>query len=334
MCDRIDNSKSMNTPNWTLTHGFFLLMNGFTLYDEQGQPIYPLTPSLLFRALEKKELDRWIPLTTSKEEIEDKSKGDFFTKSVVVAQTTWFIAGCIGRIALGLPLVELEIMTLAFATMNIVTFAMWWNKPQNVNLSIPVVLTYPEVTTLSSLRVATMPNANEYPSEQEYHRMVTIIGPYFLVKLRSSRCELHAKKGWPPRVEPFLQTFGLPFSCANSTIAKLMPCHTLSFRLTPILVATVFASFHFSSWSTNFPSAVETFLWRSSSVACFVVPLTSWFFLRLMHDNKSNTVNLGWPQDPDSRFGNLRKVVRQFSCVFFRSFNIVCRCGVFPSLPA
>lgn len=297
-------------------------MNGFMLYDERGQLISPITPNILFQALKTKEVDRWVTLLAiPEEEIEDKSKGDFFTELVVVAQTTWFGVGCIGRIASGLPLVELEIITLAFATMNIVTFTMWWNKPLNVNLSIPITVTYPEMIARSSLLpVATSLNRGVLTSEQDYCRMATVIGPYFLVKLRSAR-RVPAKKV-SPSVEPFLRTFGLPFSCVNEALvlARLMPYRTLSFRLMPILITTIFASFHFSSWSTDFPSTAEGLLWRLSSVTYFLVPLTSWFFLRLMHDNRSG-MNLGLCQDDqDGKHRKLRKVVRQFSLLSFPAY--------------
>ncbi|TFK63221.1 hypothetical protein BDN72DRAFT_776182, partial [Pluteus cervinus] len=61
--------------------------------------------------------------------INDKSKGDLLSKGLVASQTTWFVVECMARLHLGLPLVELEVITLAFATLNVVTYGLWWYKP-------------------------------------------------------------------------------------------------------------------------------------------------------------------------------------------------------------
>ena len=37
-----------------------------------------------------------------------------------------------------LPVTELEVVALAFAALNIVTYAFWWNKPQNMGCAIRV----------------------------------------------------------------------------------------------------------------------------------------------------------------------------------------------------
>lgn len=68
----------------------------------------------------------------------DKSKGDSLTKGFVVIQTTWFVLQCIARGVKHLPITELEVVTLAFAALNLVTFAFWWNKPLNVRCPIIV----------------------------------------------------------------------------------------------------------------------------------------------------------------------------------------------------
>ncbi len=71
-------------------------------------------------------------------EIEDRSKGDIISKSVSILQTTWFISQCIVRWSTKIPVTELEIVTLGFALLNGITYALWWYKPQNVG--IPVYL--------------------------------------------------------------------------------------------------------------------------------------------------------------------------------------------------
>ncbi|KAJ3555739.1 hypothetical protein NP233_g12138 [Leucocoprinus birnbaumii] len=121
---------------WTLTHGFFVQMGGLTLYHE-GKLVKVLTFSRLLRAIESGEID--IP-NIPEEDIIDKSKGDWLSKSAVVVQTTWFVAQCVGRWISHLPLADLEVLTLAFATLNAFVYAVWWSKPQGVDVPLRLQL--------------------------------------------------------------------------------------------------------------------------------------------------------------------------------------------------
>ncbi|PPQ93748.1 hypothetical protein CVT25_008128, partial [Psilocybe cyanescens] len=129
-------AKRHQAKGWTKTQAFFLVMGGFSLYED----------GVLLRTLEAHEMEKleeegkieWPTIT--EEEIKDKSNGDFFSKSVVVMQTTWFIIQCIVRRSKRMVLTELEVVTLAFAAVTMVIYALWWNKPLDVQVSVPVHL--------------------------------------------------------------------------------------------------------------------------------------------------------------------------------------------------
>ncbi|KAF8971907.1 hypothetical protein BDZ97DRAFT_1901541 [Flammula alnicola] len=116
---------------WTITHGFFVQMGGFLLchVHKDGRPIRTLHYEGLKNPIRDEAID--IPITTEVD-IKDRSKGDFISKGIVVLQTTWFITQCTARGAENLPLTELEVVTLAFAVLNAITYGLWWNKPQSV----------------------------------------------------------------------------------------------------------------------------------------------------------------------------------------------------------
>lgn len=76
----------------------------------------------------------------SEKEIEDRSKGDVFSKAFAVLQTTWFITHCIARRVYGLVITELEVATLAFAVLNGILYFFWWDKPLEVACPVPVYL--------------------------------------------------------------------------------------------------------------------------------------------------------------------------------------------------
>jgi hypothetical protein len=118
-----------------MTHGFFVQMGGFMLVDGHGDPIRPLLPDDLDTLSEKEEID--FPVI-KEAEITDKSKGDFLSKGLVLLQTGWFVVQCIARASQHLSLTELELVTLAFAVLNFVTYWLWWNKPLDARYPVSV----------------------------------------------------------------------------------------------------------------------------------------------------------------------------------------------------
>ena len=112
-------------------------MGGFALHDADKSFLRVLDERTL------KELDNageieW-PTITEKE-IQDRSKADVFSKGIVLVQTTWFMVSCVSRFATKLAVTELEVVTLAFAMLNGITYWLWWDKPSDVRCTVPVYL--------------------------------------------------------------------------------------------------------------------------------------------------------------------------------------------------
>ena len=78
----------------------------------------------------------WILVTES--EILDKSKGDGLGKLVTVLQTTWFIVQYLERWVSHQPRTQVEVMTLAYAAINVIIYILWWDKPLKVQEPIDV----------------------------------------------------------------------------------------------------------------------------------------------------------------------------------------------------
>ena len=126
--------KHQKKIGWTRAHAFFLIMGGFMLH-EGGKPVRVLEPKELEELSEAGKIE-WPTIT--KEEIADRSKGDYLSKTIVLFQTTWFVGQCIARGAYGLTVTELEVVTVAFASLTGVIYYLWWDKPLDVRCSIPV----------------------------------------------------------------------------------------------------------------------------------------------------------------------------------------------------
>jgi len=75
-------------------------------------------------------------------DVKDRSKGDALAKGLVLLQTTWFIVQCIARgTKPGLAITELEVVTLALATLNGAIYFFWWNKPLDVQSPVRLLMT-------------------------------------------------------------------------------------------------------------------------------------------------------------------------------------------------
>jgi len=68
----------------------------------------------------------------TKQDIEDRSKTDAFTKIFAIAQASWLIVESIARISSGLPLSLLELATIAYIIPAAVMYGFWWEKPFGV----------------------------------------------------------------------------------------------------------------------------------------------------------------------------------------------------------
>ncbi|KAG2104336.1 uncharacterized protein F5147DRAFT_579944 [Suillus discolor] len=119
---------------WTQTHSFFVLMGGFMLYVDE-KPYLTLRHDYILKLIHDKCIDA--PTLTANQ-IYDKSKGNAISKGLVMLQVAWFVMQLITRAIYHLETTQLEVGTLAFAVLNFITYAVWWDKPLNVQYPHPV----------------------------------------------------------------------------------------------------------------------------------------------------------------------------------------------------
>jgi hypothetical protein len=108
-------------------------MGGFMLYHGHT-PIRTVLPGELEIHLEHHRI------FITEKEIKDRSKGDALLKGFVILQTSWFVLQCIARGIQHLAVTELELVTLAFAALNLAIYTLWWKKPLNVTCPYPVYI--------------------------------------------------------------------------------------------------------------------------------------------------------------------------------------------------
>ncbi|KAF4616680.1 hypothetical protein D9613_008815 [Agrocybe pediades] len=117
-------SKKFKKYEWVMSHGFFVQMGGFVLRREDG------STDVLFGdyLLEWISAHGRVPNITA-QQISGRSKGDGFSKAIVIAQTSWFVAQCVTRHIKGLFITPAELSTLAYAVLNGGMYFLWWHKP-------------------------------------------------------------------------------------------------------------------------------------------------------------------------------------------------------------
>jgi hypothetical protein len=169
----------------------------------------------------------------------DKSNGDALSKGVALLQSCWFITQCVARGLQRLPLTEIEVATVAFAAVNVITWVLWFRKPLAVQFPIPI-----GPSPVSGDRSASVAKASSRK----------ILFSITDANYGSEGYDLPSSTAvpmlWsPPMAESFLHSF-----------------------LLEVIVAVIFGAIHCTAWDANFPSAAEKWLWRLSALTITVIP--------------------------------------------------------------
>lgn len=238
--------------------GGFYYLNG----DDTQEPklTQPIAREDLKELIDTKQLR--LP---SKQEINDKSKGDPFSKAFAIFQTLWFVIQCSARRLQHLPITNLELVTLAYAAITIAMYRFWWSKPLHVLQPTPVPGRPP-------WRPTPNPALSVHPtgSSPSSHEMGSVPSSHKTRSLDYMKTFMYAVIGVQDD-DVDLRQIGLtqvPTFYAGKPDEHLI----LLADFIALLVALVFGAIHCIAWSFTFPSHIELLLWRISSVTIIVVP--------------------------------------------------------------
>ncbi|TFK63994.1 hypothetical protein BDN72DRAFT_775221 [Pluteus cervinus] len=290
---------------WTRTHGHFAQMGGFERLDNRRV----LHPPTLIELLEKGQLDVEELERVSTKRINDSSKGDILSKGIVALQTTWFVFECLARLHQGLPLLELEVVTLAFAVLNTLTYAFWWQKPLNVLCPIQLRIlpnapnTPPSVSEFTETSGKPPPtSAESQPSDQAVN--LGSAGESSPL-LDSSVVEVKEKREAARVIQEALTAVVQGIAGAGKSASGVVETvwegvcamfgayevhddatHVSTFYgmqisgekgdvvfLSSCFIGMIFGAIHFISWHSAFPTHTQLLLWRISSTVLVAEPL-------------------------------------------------------------
>ncbi len=110
---------------WTETHGFYIVMGGLMLYQD-NQPLYTLQYSTMERLYRAGQID--LPVV-SKREIMDRSKDGIVSKVMALFQVIYFFQDYVRRWKRERSVIDLEIVTMLYIIVNAFTFVLYLHKP-------------------------------------------------------------------------------------------------------------------------------------------------------------------------------------------------------------
>ncbi|KAK0433776.1 hypothetical protein EV421DRAFT_1718183, partial [Armillaria borealis] len=269
-----------------LVHGFFVSMGGF-YYGKEERLVTLKDVTKHLKALAKiRAVD-----------IEDRSKTDALSKTLVIFQLLWFAVQYCARLILKLPITLLEISTLAFAIQSIISYIVWWDKPVNVQYQIRLEEHSSMDTGNSSdhLLLHNAPTTGYNSASSHDSPAIETSAP---VDIESSPgheayaeqsllepVEIRIRKVTDPFTGLYFTAMGFIFADdissgvdrpvlnAATGAAGMSSCNggkaddSLVHLVVVVGVGWLFAAIHCAAWSFSFPSHAEKVLWRTSSLA-------------------------------------------------------------------
>ncbi|KAJ5512256.1 hypothetical protein N7463_001808 [Penicillium fimorum] len=238
--------------DWTIKHAFFADMGGFWIEPPKIDllPSFPLDAKQLYILVKEGYID--YPLL-EEEEIKDKSKSDGLARLITIAQALWFSFNCIFRFAQGLFVTSLELTTLSFILVFVVTSYCWYHKPMDINR--PIILKPKK--SLAIIRS----NLDQHSESKWYETPLEFL----------SRDEWFCSRFWKYYIQ-ILHYMHIPlFTRPRRRPYDRIPSHfipNVDTQAEIICAPTIllFSSIFLVAWNSDFPSATEKVLWRIASV--------------------------------------------------------------------
>lgn len=205
-------------------------------------------------------------------DIENRSKRDPLSKGLVILQTAWFILQFLGRVRQGLHITELEVATLGYAILSIVTLMLWWKKPYNV--ACPIL-----VSTKWKRTISPQTDTNEKNQGAPDVDRATQDGG-------DAETPLPATGSNASKSKVAVQVPEVSYQSQPSGTVEARPAPHLTsglkerrhrqeiflFKALFAVIAILFGAIHCIAWSFHFPSTAERLIWRVSSLAAIGAP--------------------------------------------------------------
>ena len=131
LIDAMDCKQSFRNAGYhvDLSFGFYLRMGGFYAQDDRDSKPYQLDWRQAYVKVTDHQIRIPRALSTS---LSDTTKNGVLVKTITCLQALWFFVRCIARISADLPMSQLELSTIAYVVVSLLTYLCWWHKPLDV----------------------------------------------------------------------------------------------------------------------------------------------------------------------------------------------------------
>jgi hypothetical protein len=199
------------------------------------------------------------------DDITDKSKGDGLSKTVAAIQVLWFAMQFISRLCLGLFVTEIEVITVAYAALNVIVYGLWRYKPLLVDQQVLLyTLRAPEVDgDHEHWLIGGTSQSRSVDNHRSvwlwlWHRYRTAVEHIFGTDSPETM-QIHGGKVG-------LLWAGMWNDGGTFQLDSLFTC-----------IASAFGAIHCAAWNLHFPSVTEKHMWRIGAVMITCLP---WLLMR------------------------------------------------------
>ncbi|KLO14054.1 hypothetical protein SCHPADRAFT_330903 [Schizopora paradoxa] len=274
--------KIIRQNRFTLVHGFYATMGGFTFirpegFHREGERVKLTAAGIKFFMKYEPDL---IP-DISQMSIMDRSKSNSLGKALLTTQVFWFCLSCASRLAERLPLSLLEVSTLAHGLFTLSSYVMWWSKPLGVDEPTWILLDGEHAREAYAL--VTIASWGRFGKSQAYEQLeaalVSNSAPPTRKQIRLAAWNAAKRYGiCPEDLSTIRDTFFNPISTVSvpdlSELFEARGFATLSsyvlYRTTDYAVTTciplVYGFLHLLALRAQFPTSMERDVWRVASV--------------------------------------------------------------------
>jgi len=215
----------------------------------------------------------------SEESITDRAESSPLSKALLTVQVGWFCANSLSRLIQYLPLSLLEVSTAAHGFCTLLTYFVWWSKPQNIAEATPI-----------RGRRAKEVHALLTCSEEEYSEALCMVqrvgaGDFSMPRNNYEQGRIglaanalrHLPTADVPRPKtPFFPSF--LFSSPGSLRCYLLEPNM--YEAIPMVISPLlYGAPHFLGWNQLFPTPLERQIWRISTC---VVTGSGFFFTSIL----------------------------------------------------
>ncbi|KAF1817886.1 uncharacterized protein K489DRAFT_138471 [Dissoconium aciculare CBS 342.82] len=282
----IKESAKLIGKQMTLEQAFYVGMFGLRYRTAHGSKV--LWPNQFLWLLENNYL-RWEDHAEwgfEHEVIKDKSNSDSFAKLFALLQVAGFVGQCLIRAVHNLPLAPLEAMTLGYIPLFAVTYYYWWLKPKDINT--PSIIQLEDMRPEVFAEFEALSIDNTFDSEPNLRsrslRSIWALTPRMFEKQFADKQFRIAQEEYEQKMEDYqLQRLSADHANSTSKPMQLPPepprrdseivlghwdPQLYHSKLWPIaiLVGISFPALHLISWGAEFPTMVESWLWRVAAL--------------------------------------------------------------------